>query len=41
MTLDRYAHTDKPDRLARSRALDAAIAPELSNVTPIGTKRTG
>lgn len=44
MTLDRYAHSGKPDRVARRRALDAMQAEETAtNVTPITskTKRTG
>jgi integrase len=35
MTLDRYAHTGKPDRSARRRALDVAITPSQDNVVPI------
>lgn len=39
MTLDRYAHSGKPDRAARRRALDAALVHDDSNVTPISAKR--
>jgi integrase len=39
MTLDRYARSGKPDRAARRRALDAAVAIETTNVTPIASRR--
>ncbi|MCD4527229.1 site-specific integrase [Nocardioides sp. cx-173] len=39
MTLDRYAHSGKPDRAARRRALDAMFVPKGTNVTPIASKR--
>lgn len=41
MTLDRYAHTGKPDRAARRRALDAAMTPTDGNVTLISSRRSG
>ncbi|KAA1423196.1 tyrosine-type recombinase/integrase [Nocardioides antri] len=38
MTLDRYARSAKPDRAARRRALDAAVATEEANVVQLAER---